>query len=45
MRVWGTDEWQRWVDEARAYIGAELYDSLLNPTLPDAQVNIESWKQ
>ena len=30
----GTAEEQRWIDEARAYIGEELYDSLLDPVLP-----------
>ena len=45
MRAWGTDEWQKWVEEAKAYIGAELYDSLLDPVLPDGEVNIETWKQ
>ena len=44
MRALGTHEWQKWVDEAREYIGHELYDSLLTPALPDAVVNIEDWK-
>lgn len=30
----GTDAEARWIDEARAYIGEELFDSLLDPTLP-----------
>ena len=30
----GTDTEQKWIDEARAYIGEELYDSLLDPELP-----------
>ncbi|MBQ7379501.1 MAG: hypothetical protein IJW70_07495 [Clostridia bacterium] len=45
MRAFGTAEWQRWIDEARAYIGAELYDSLLAPVMSKDQVNIDSWKQ
>lgn len=30
----GTDAEQKWIDKARAYIGEELYDSLLDPPLP-----------
>ena len=45
MRALGTDEWQKWVAEAREYIGEELYDSLLNSALPDNQIDISDWKQ
>ena len=46
IRDMSTDAWQTWIDEARAYIGAELYDSLLTPSLPcvDA-IDLEDWKQ
>lgn len=36
IRDLGTEDEQRWIDEARAYIGEELFDSLLNPVLPEA---------
>ncbi len=45
LRAMGTPAWQKWVDEAREYVGAELYDSLLAPALPDTFVNLEDWKQ
>lgn len=42
----GTENEQKWTKEAREYIGAELYDSLLSPELPStANVNVEDWKQ
>ena len=31
IRAMGTEEEGRWVAEARAYVGAELFDSLLTP--------------
>lgn len=34
IRDLGTDEEQRWIDEARMYIDEELFDSLLKPQLP-----------
>ena len=36
IRDLGTEEEARWIAEARAYIGEELFDSLLNPVLPEA---------
>ncbi len=36
IRDLGTEKEQRWIEEARAYIGEELFDSLLNPVLPEA---------
>jgi hypothetical protein len=45
MRAWGTDEWQKWIDEAREYIGHELYDSLLAPAMSDTLANLENWKR
>ena len=39
-----TDKEQKWVDEAREYIGAERYDSLLSPVLP-VDADMEAWKQ
>lgn len=34
IRDLGSVAEQRWIDEARAYIGEALFDSLLNPSLP-----------
>ncbi len=43
--LWTQNE-QKWIDEAREYVGAELYDSLLAPTVPDpSSVNVEDWKR
>ena len=36
IRDLGTEAEQRWIDEARAYIGEELFDSLLHPVLPES---------
>ena len=36
IRDLGTEKEAAWRREARAYIGEELFDSLLNPTLPEA---------
>lgn len=36
IRDLGTEAEARWIAEARAYIGEELFDSLLEPTLPEA---------
>ena len=41
-----TEREQRWIDEAREYVGAELYDSLLCPALPGADsADLEAWMQ
>ena len=36
IRDLGTEAEERWVREARDYVGRELYDSLLTPVLPEA---------
>ena len=35
IRDLGTEAEARWIAEARAYIGEALFDSLLNPVLPE----------
>ena len=45
IALWTENE-QKWINEAREYIGEALYDSLLSPTLPGADgIDWEAWKQ
>ena len=40
-----TDNEQKWIAQAREYIGAELYDSLINPPrVPATEGMVEGWK-
>ena len=41
IRDLDTEDEQRWIDEARAYIGEELFDSLLHPVLPESDPYFE----
>ena len=41
IRDLGTEKEQKWIAEARAYIGEDLFDSLLNPALPEADPYFE----
>ena len=40
-----TDNEQKWIAQAKEYIGAELYDSLINPPrVPATEGMVEGWK-